>query len=286
MTIRILPIAAALGAEIAGVDLSKSVDSGMQAALREAWLRHLVLLFRGQSLAPRDLIEFSARFGPLERHDNYQPELRHPDHPELLVVKITEVSGRRVVFGQQWHADLSYTLRPSMGSCLYCLKIPPVGGDTLFANMALAYEALSAPMRRIVDRLQAVHDLTNGRSHRDATPEQKEATRRRNPPVVQPLVRVHPETGRKALFVSEWMCTRIIGMSEEEGRGLLDFLCRHSTSEDFTFRQSWQVGDVLLWDNRATVHMALADYPPDAPREMLRTSISGDPIGVPLAQVA
>ncbi len=280
----IRPIAAALGAEVLGVDLSAPLDTATQAALRKAWLQHLVLLFSGQSLTARNLIDFSARFGPLERHDNYQAELRHPEHSELLVVKTTEVGGRRIVFGQQWHSDLSYTLRPSMGSCLYCLKIPPVGGDTLFANMYLGYETLSPPMQRIVGRLHAVHDLTNGRSHRDNTPEQKAATRQRNPPVVQPLVRVHPETGRKALFVSEWMCTRIVGMSEDEGRGLIEFLCRHSTSEDFTFRQTWKTGDVLMWDNRATVHMALADYPANAPREMLRTSISGEPIGMPLMQ--
>jgi taurine dioxygenase len=280
------PIASALGAEVSGVDLSQPLSDSQVQALRQAWLEHLVLLFRDQKLTTTQLIEFSGQFGELERHDNYQSELRHPDHPELLVVKARTVGGRRIVFGQQWHSDLSYTLRPSMGSCLYCLHLPSVGGDTLFANMYKAYEALSPAMQRIVDRLQAVHDLSNGRSHSDATPEQRAATLGRNPPVIQPVVRVHPETGRRALFVSEWMCSRIVGMTEDEGLGLLQFLFEHSTRPEFTLRQIWRVNDVLMWDNRATVHMALADYPAGELRELLRTSIRGEPHGLPLHQAA
>jgi taurine dioxygenase len=279
---QITPIASALGAEISGLDLSTELTPQQLRAVHAAWLEHLVLLFRDQTLTPAQMIAFSRQFGELERHENYQAELRHPDHPELLVVKASAVDGRRITFGQQWHSDLSYTLRPSMGSCLYCLEIPPVGGDTLFANMYLGYESLSPTMRRLLDGLYAVHDLSNGRSHRDASAEQREATRKRNPPVCQPIVRTHPETGRKALFISEWMCTRIVGMSDEEGRGLLRFLCDQSTREAFTFRQTWRVGDVLMWDNRATVHMALADYPNGTARRLLRTSITGNREGRPL----
>jgi taurine dioxygenase len=128
-----------------------------------------------------------------------------------------------------------------------------------------------------------VHDITNGRTFSEADAEQIEAARRRNPPVIQPVVRVHPETGRRALFVSEWMCSRIAGMTADEGRELIRFLCRHLVREEFTFRQRWQPGDLLMWDNRATVHMALADYPDDAERELLRASIKGNPLGRPLA---
>lgn len=272
-------IANALGAEVSGIDVSKPLEPAQVAELHALWLVHLVLLFRGQDLSPGRLIEFSRHFGELERHDNYQGELRHPDHAELLVVKAKQLDGRRITFGQQWHSDLSYTTRPSKGSVLHCLTLPPVGGDTLFSNMYMAYDELSPAMKKIVDPLECVHDIVNGRSHRDGTPAQKEATRKRNPPVIQPVVRVHPETGRKALFVSEWMCTKIDGMSREEGQGLIDFLCRHSTREEFTFRQKWKVGDVLMWDNRATVHMALADYPANVDRELLRTSITGSPLG-------
>lgn len=280
---RVTRLANALGAEVEGIDLSQPIGADELGELRKLWLEHLVLVFRGQSLIPAQLIDFSRRFGELETHENYQAELRHPHHPELLVVRTTRVNGRRVAFGQQWHADLSYTLRPSMGSCLYCLKMPSVGGDTLFANTVMAYEALSPTMRSVVDQLEAVHDITNGRTFSEADAEQIEAARRRNPPVIQPVVRVHPETGRRALFVSEWMCSRIAGMTADEGRELIRFLCRHSVREEFTFRQRWQPGDLLMWDNRATVHMALADYPDDAERELLRASIKGNPLGRPLA---
>jgi taurine dioxygenase len=272
-------IAAALGTEVRGIDIAKPLSRDEVAEIHAAWMKDPVLLFRGQEMTPEDMIRFSANFGPLERHDNYQTELRYEEYPEVLRVKTTHVGGRRVTFGQQWHSDLSYTLRPALGSVLQCLQIPPVGGDTLFSNMYLAYETLSPAMKRIVDGLECVHDHTFGRSHRDGTPEHLAAARKRNPPVVQPIVRAHPETGRKALFVSEWMCKQVVGMTMDEGRGLIDFLCRHSTREEFTFRQRWQVGDVLMWDNRATVHMALADYPDDSSREMMRTSISGSPLG-------
>lgn len=279
MAMEVRKLSNALGAEVVGLDLSKPLSDAQAKELRAHWLEHLVLLFRGQGLTPVDVIRFSAGFGELERHDNYQPELRDPQHPELLVVKATDLRGRRITFGQQWHSDLSYTVRPSMGSALYCLAMPEVGGDTMFTNLYMAYDELSPAMKRIAERLECVHDITFGRSHRDGTPEQLAETRKRNPPVIQPVVRVHPETGRKLLFVSEWMCSRVVGMSREEGRGIIDFLCRHSTREEFTFRQRWRVGDTLLWDNRATAHIALADYPPGARRELLRTSIAGNPQG-------
>ncbi|WP_430397899.1 TauD/TfdA dioxygenase family protein [Ferrovibrio sp.] len=282
----IKPIAAGLGAEVTGIDLAQPLDAATVKALRQAWLKYLVLLFRGQTMTPQQLIDFSARFAPLETHESYQPELRHPDHPELLVVKASEVGGRRIVFGQQWHSDLSYTTRPSLGSCLYCRKLPSVGGDTLFANMYMAYDELSPAMQRLLERLEVVHDLSNGRSLRNASHEAREGARRRNPPVAQPAVRVHPETGRKALYISEWMCPRFVGMSEEESAGLLRFLFDHSVQEPFTMRQRWRVDDVLMWDNRATIHMALADYAIGEPRELLRTSMMGEDCGRLLQEAA
>jgi len=273
------PLSSALGAEIQELDLSQPLSRSQVADIKALWNQYHVMLFRGQQLSPEQMIRFSANFGPLERHDNYLDELRYAEYPELLRVKTTQVAGRRVTFGQQWHSDLSYTLRPALGSVLHCLAIPEVGGDTLFSNMIAAYEALSPTMQRIVEDLECVHDYSFGKAHRDGSPEYLAAARKRNPPVIQKVVRVHPETGRKALFVNEWACSRIVGMTNEEGRGLIDFLCRHSTRDEFTFRQTWHVGDVLMWDNRATVHMALADYRDGAAREMMRTSISGAPFG-------
>jgi len=274
-------LANALGAEVAGVDLSVPLTDEAQRALRTQWLEHKVLLFRGHRLTPPQLIAFCRRFGELERHDSYPEHLRHPDHPELLLVKASEIDGRRVTFGQQWHGDLTYTLRPAAGACLHCLTLPPVGGDTVFANTEMALAALSPTMQAMLDGLEAVHDITHGRSFARATDAQRAAARLRNPPVIQPVVRRHPETGRRALFISEWMCPRFAGMTEEESAGLLRFLNAHCVREEFTFRQRWQVGDLLLWDNRSTIHVALADYPPQAPREMLRASLVGEPLGRP-----
>jgi taurine dioxygenase len=274
-------LANALGAEVVGLDLSAPLADDLQRELRAHWLEHKVLLFRGQHLTPPQLLAFTRRFGELERHDSYPQHLRHPDHAELLLVKASEIDGRRVTFGQQWHGDLTYTLCPAAGACLYCLTMPPVGGDTVFANIEMALAALSPTLRTLLDRLEAVHDITHGRSFARATAAQLEAARLRNPPVIQPVVRRHPETGRSGLFISEWMCSRFAGMTEDESAGLLRFLNAHCVREEFTLRQRWQVGDVLLWDNRSTIHVALADYPSQADRKLLRASIIGEPLGRP-----
>jgi taurine dioxygenase len=280
------PLSSGLGAEVSGLDLSQPLDAASVARLREAWLKHLVLLFRGQTLTDEQFMRFSACFGELHRHDNYAGELRHPQHPELLMVKAKSVAGKEIRFGQQWHSDLSFTTRPAMASVLYCRRLPPVGGDTLWSNMYMAYETLSPTMQRFLDGLEAVHDLTNGRSHRGDPADIREANRRRNPPVRQPIVRVHPETGRKALYVSEWMCPRIVGMSEAEGMAILRMLFEHSTQPELVMRQRWKVDDVLMWDNRCTIHMALRDYQSDFPRELLRTSLVGTPSGALLEERA
>lgn len=276
---KVTRLAGALGADVAGLDVSRPLDEQTLAEVRRLWGEHLVLRFRGQQLTPEQLVAFSRQFGDLERHDNYVSDLRHPEIPELLRVKATNVKGERIVFGQQWHSDLSYTTRPSLGSCLYSLRTPSAGGDTLFANMIVAYESLSPALQRFLDPLHVVHDITHGRIYEGRSYEQHAESRKRNPPVVQPLVRVHPPTGRKALFVSEWMCRRIVELSSDESRAVLEMLFQHCARPEFCMRQSWQPGDLLMWDNRATIHMALADYAPGEPRELLRTSLVGEPLG-------
>jgi taurine dioxygenase len=272
-------LAGALGAEVSGCDLSQPLPDTALQELKALWAEHLVLRFRNQRLSPEQLLAFSRRFGALERHDNYMADLRHETHPELLRVKATNVKGEKIVFGQQWHSDLSYTTTPSLGSCLYALRMPSRGGDTLFASMIAAYETLSPAMQRFIDPLHVVHDITNGRIYEGRSWEQYAQSRDRNPPVVQPMVRVHPPTGRKALFVSEWMCRRVVELAPEEGESLLRFLFGHCARPEFAFRQCWQPCDLLMWDNRATIHMALADYAPGEPRELLRTSLVGEPLG-------
>ena len=284
MEFEIKPLASALGAEIIGLDMSQPIDDDTQARLRQAWLKHLVLLFRGQQLTPEQMIAFSRRFAEPHTHTNYEAELRHPDHAELLLVKSRHVAGRDVRFGEQWHSDMSFTTRPALASVLYARSMPETGGDTVWANMYMAYETLSEPLRRFLDTLEVVHDLNNGTTHRVRPTAMIEASRRRNPPVRQPAVRIHPETGRKALFVNEWACPQFIGMTREESQPILEMLFRHSTQPEFQFRQKWKRDDLLIWDNRCTIRLALKDYTDFSSRELMRTSLVGEPSGVLLTE--
>ena len=271
----------ALGAEVMGVDVAKPLRDADFEAIRSAWHEHLVLLFRNQELSPQEHIAFSRRFGDLDRHEAL-PRYRHPDHAEIFMVTNHEIDGKPSATrntGRQWHNDMSYTTRPALGSLLYCRECPPVGGDTMFANMYRAYEALSAPMRAFLDPLWAVHDVMGSRDLRKRDPAQIAELRRINPPVAQPVVRLHPATGRKALNVHEMMCTHFVGMTREESRPILQFLHEHSTSHENVFRHQWRVNDLLMWDNRCTLHIALADYEHTSPRHMLRTTLLGEPMG-------
>jgi taurine dioxygenase len=279
MDFQVKPLASALGAEVIGIDMSKPVDEDTQAQLRQAWLQHLVLLFRDQHLGPEDLIAFSQRFAKPHTHENYEAELRHPAHPEILLVKSREVAGRVTRFGEQWHSDMSFTTRPALASVLYSQRMPPVGGDTCWANMYLAYETLSPPMQRFLEGLEVVHDLNFGKTHQDRPFDLLAASRQRNPAVKQPAVRIHPETGRKALYVSEWACPQFVGMTKEESQPILEMLFRHSTQPQFQFRQKWRPDDLLIWDNRCTIHLALGDYADFSQRELMRTSLVGEPSG-------
>jgi taurine dioxygenase len=173
---------------------------------------------------------------------------------------------------------MSYTLRPAKGTTLYCIEKPKVGGDTMFANMYVAYETLSEKLRNFLDTLDAVHDvsLIEGMNKRD--PVLAAEFRRLNPPVIHPAVRVHPETGRKALYVNERV-RQFVGMTEEESRPLIRFLCEYSTSPRFVYRHRWRANDIVMWDNRCLIHVAVGDYDPSEARHMLRTTCFGDHYG-------
>ena len=274
-------LANALGAEISGIDLAHPLSAAQADAVRAAWHEHLVLLFRNQRLSPDAHIAFSRHFGELDRHEAL-PRYRHPDHPEIFMITNHEVDGKASATrntGRQWHNDMSYTVRPAMGSLLYCRECPSVAGDTMFANMVRAYETLSKPMRDFLDPLWAVHDVMGSRDLRKRDPAQIAEIRKLTPPVAQPVVRTHPATGRKALNVHEMMCTHFVGMTREESRPILEFLYEHSTPHENVYRHRWQVDDLLMWDNRCTLHIALADYEHTSPRHMLRTTLLGEPMG-------
>jgi len=271
-------LAAGLGAEVLGVNLAEPIDDASFAQIEDAWRQHQVLLFRNQLLDHAQHIAFSRRFGALDDHDAI-PRYRHPEFHEILMVTNQEVGGRPQPVGRQWHSDLSTTLRPARASLLRSEVIPPVGGDTMFTNMYLAYETLSPTLRAVIEPLHAIHDMTVARQLRGRDPADLAEVRKRNPPVVHPMVVVHPETGRKALYVSEMTTIGIAGMTEDESRPLLQYLYEHSVQPEFTYRHRWQVGDLLGWDNRCTMHLALDDYDIRVPRRMYRTTLLGQPSG-------
>jgi taurine dioxygenase len=242
---------------------------------------HLVVVIRGQEITPAQQIAFGRRFGTLDDHKSL-PFYRLPDHPEIFLISNKTIDGKPSETkdtGRLWHSDHSFTTHPTMASALYCKEIPAVGGDTLFTNMYMAYETLSDGLKKILDGLEAVHDISGYAPFRKRNAEQVAEIRRINPPVAQPVVRIHPETGRKALYVSEALTFRFVGMTEEESRGLLEFLWRHSVRPEFTYRHKWKVGDLLMWDNRAAMHMAPSDYAPGQPRHMHRITVLGTPSG-------
>lgn len=271
-------LSAGLGAEISGIDLNGPIEDEVFAEIESVWRQHLILLFRGQQLNHANHIKFSRRFGPLDDHEAI-PRFRDPKHHEILLVTNVQIGGRPQPVGREWHSDLSTTLRPARGSLLRSEVIPPVGGDTMFTNMYLAYETLSDKMREIIDPLFAIHDMTAARQSRGRDPADLAEVRKRNPPVAHPMVRVHPETGRKALYVSEMTTIGIVGLTEDESRPILDHLYRHSVRPELTYRHSWRVGDLLAWDNRCTMHLALSDYDINIPRRMYRTTLLGEPSG-------
>ena len=287
---RVRKLAYALGAEITGVDLKQDLDAGMIAAIRAAWLEHLVLVFPGQNLTTEEHIRFSRRFGELELHA--LKNLQGKEHPEILEITNRIVDGKRsetAEVGRQWHTDGSATTRPSLGSLLYCRAMPEAGGNTWFASMYAAYNTLSDTMKGVLDPLESVQDLgyfygNRGIGAREA--DKVSADIGDNPAVVQPLVTVHPETGRKALFVNESLIRQIHGMNREESAGLLQYLHRHATRPEFTYRHYWRVGDLVMWDNRCTQHLAPRDYDPDQVRHMCRTTLKGHSQGRYLQEAA
>jgi alpha-ketoglutarate-dependent taurine dioxygenase len=268
----VCPIAGAIGAEIFNVDLA-NLDDDQVSVIRDAWLRYLVIFFRDQNLTPAQLIAFARRIGePIE-----YPFLQGLDgFPEITPV--VKLEHERVNFGGIWHSDTAYLERPPMGSMLLAREVPPQGGDTLFANMYLAYEALSLGMRRLLDGLTGVNssaraDVSKTREDRMKDTAREDAAREYE--ALHPVVRIHPETGRKALYVNRGHTARFAGMSEAESAPLLDFLFEHQTRPEFTCRFRWEVGSLALWDNRCAQHYPLNDYH-GYRRVMHRVTLAGD----------
>lgn len=284
MSVKIEPLDGPIGAAVTAVDLGKHLDATTFEILAEAWNRHSVLVFREQTLTPKQLIRFSRQFGALEIHvlDQYL----HPAHPEILVVSNIIENGRQIGIadaGRYWHSDLSYMTEPSRGSILYAIEIPDADGqpigDTMWASAAAAYEAFDAPTRRRLDGLKAAFSLghrfeklvKDGDKDAAMTGRQKDKV----PEVIHPVVRTHPVTGRKSIFVNEGHTARIVGMPGEEGRLLLEEIWAHCTRPEFVYRHRWQPGDVVMWDNIPTQHIAICDYALPQRRLLHRTTLKG-----------
>ncbi len=271
---------APLGAQVLGLDLAQPLSPGDFQRLHHAHLDHHVLVFRDQRITPRQQVDFSRRFGPLQIHVLRQFQL--PTQPEVLIISNIVEDGQPIGLGDAghfWHSDLSYKEVPSLGSMLHAQELPDEGGDTVFANMHLAWESLPAALRHAVRGARAEHSYLS----------QYEELRRRNPwrpaltqaqideviPVTHPVVRVHPETGRRALFVSEHFTTRIVGLPDDESRALLDELFAHSVRPEHLYVHRWQPHDLVFWDNRSLMHLATG-CPPEQRRKLYRTTIEGD----------
>ena len=281
MTIAIEPATAAIGANIRGVDLSNPLDADTVGLLKRALNDHLVLFFRDQALLSVDAhVRFAHYFGEI---DLPLFRTKSSERPEVLVLDQVAPKGEGA---DSWHADNTYMTNPPMGSILQARILPPVGGDTCFSSMVAAYEALSPVLRGFLDGLTATHTLEQmvertkhvaGRSLRDSLSQW--------PPVSHPVVRVHPESGKKMLNVNANWTQSIDGLSQAESAALLRFLFDHVKSPEFQVRLHWSVGDIAFWDNRAVQHYAVADY--SSRRVMQRITITGDrPVGPAVAQRA
>jgi taurine dioxygenase len=267
------PLSPAIGAIVEGVDLRDDLSPATVAALEAALVDRHVLFFEGQALEPASQRDLAARFGKLHTHPIY-PQAEGV--PEIIVL---DTSVENLPDNDNWHTDVTFIETPPLGAILAAKALPPSGGDTSWASMVAAYEALSEPFRRFLDGLRAVHDFTKSFPQErwgqgDDEPRWQEA-RRKNPAVTHPVVRTHPVSGRRGLFVNEGFTTKILGLSATESDAVLRLLFAHVTKPEFTIRWRWKLGDVAFWDNRLTQHYALADYLPHR-RVMHRATILGD----------
>ncbi|NDH22900.1 MAG: taurine dioxygenase [Actinobacteria bacterium] len=266
--ITVTPKGVTLGAEISGVRLSGDLPDQVIAEIRRAWLDYKVVYVRDQDISSTEHVEFARRFGELEVHPFL---LGSEEHPELVrFEKGVEASG----FENGWHHDVTWRENPSMGAILRSIQVPATGGDTAFSDMAAAYDGLDDEMKERLDGLQAAHDYTL--AFGSFVDDSKKAEMREQYPVVHhPIVRTHPETGRKLLFVNAYFTSHVVDMDENEGNQLLRYLISRASIMEYQYRVVWEPNQVTLWDNRIVQHYALSDYYPDV-RIMERASIVGD----------
>ena len=259
MQMEIRPISGALGAEILGVDFAAGVDDETFGRIRRTFLEHGVIAIRDQDLTPEQHLAAARRFGKVNVNRFFTPVDGHPE-----VAEVRKEAHQEKNIGNKWHTDHSYDDAPALGSMIYAIEVPPAGGDTLFANMSLAYDTLSDGMKNMLSKLEAVHSsrhvfgpgVKSGSDVADRYRNAEQAVQN----AVHPVVIRHPDTGRKVLYVNPTFTVRFNGWTEEESKPLLDYLYAHAAKPDFSCRVRWERGSLGLWDNRATWHLALNDY--------------------------
>ena len=282
MTIQVKPSSSALGAEITGADLTQALDDATFAQIRAAFYQHEVVFFRGQALSDEDHIRFTARFGELRKlRLASQP---HVAHAEIFVVSNIVKDGEPIGSydaGSLWHTDGAYLANPHAISALRALEVPMQNGrtlgDTNFASVSAAYDALSQSMKKRLEGLQAVQSFAQHLAKTGGGGVKKDiySTVKAAPEVIHPLVRVHPVNGRKCLYVTEGYTARIVGMPDDESRDLVAELAAHCVKPEFTYRHNWHRHDLVMWDDCSTQHKATFDYPASLPRLMHRTTVIG-----------
>ncbi len=272
--ISLQPISGSLGAIIGNVDLSQPLSDEVYGEIKQALLENLVIFFRDQDITPAQQIEFGRRFGELHIHP-FIPSLE--GHEEIIALRAPAGAHENNRLANQWHPDLSYTADPPLAAILRGVTVPSRGGDTMWVNLYKAYDTLSDKMKEIISDLSAWHDVTKTYRRQDL---QKEGgaqrywqTFQKAPPYLQPLVQVHPETGRKMLYISELTTTYIEGLHEAESNALLKMLVDHINWKELQCRFYWEPNSIAMWDNRCTCHYAVCDY--DEPREMHRVTVLG-----------
>jgi taurine dioxygenase len=272
------PLTPHIASRVDGVDLAHPMGDESFRLLRQELADRSVLVLSGQTLTPEQQVAFSRRFGTLENHVLNQFCL--DGHPEIFVVSNIVENGRHIgAYGgsKRYHSDLSYMEEPSLGSLFYCLECPAEGGETAFASMSAAFEALPAERRQWLEARDAIHDYVwNHQRRQDHRPPLTEAQKAKTPPVVHPAVRRHPENGRKALFVSEIYTRNFVGEDEEESRALVTELLEFATRPEFVYIHTWTPGDLIIWDNRSSVHKAMPFDEEGTRRRMHRTTVRGE----------
>ncbi|MBD21403.1 MAG: hypothetical protein CMM37_10220 [Rhodospirillaceae bacterium] len=283
MSITISPYPKALGAEITGVRLSSSCDDELIAAIKSALHEHLVLVFRDQSLEPGEQVAFSERFGKLVVR--VSGEFLHPEYPPILILSNRIIDGKAegatdAYAGSHWHSDLTYAQKPSFGSMLHAIEVAKEGGDTAWANMYAAFAALPEDTKMRIGNLKAIHIRDRRKNPRAGISDTfdrdvNEYYDIKVPDSLHPMVRTHPITGQKSLYVSPRFTVAIDGIDNIEGQRLLDELFEHQKKPEFIYQHKWEVGDLVFWDNSATIHLACGGLKPYDIRKLHRTSIAG-----------